>query len=323
MMLKDGFGRIINYMRVSVTDSCNLRCGYCSPDGASGTGAALTSSEIVLVCAQAAALGIDRFRLTGGEPLLRTDLPALIAELKRTEGIRQVALTTNGVLLKPRLKGLLDAGLDGVNISLDTLDRGRYRAITGVDALDRVLEGIHAATGCLPVRINCVIQRGVNEDAPTHLVELARKLPVDVRFIELMPIGIAKRLEGVSNDEILAMIEARFGPTTPDDAPVGSGPAVYRRIAGFQGRIGLISAVHGKFCDRCNRLRLTANGYLKPCLCYQDAIPLLPILRSRAPDTDERIRTAIRRAVAFKPRSHCFEAVADVTEHRRMSQIGG
>ena len=294
-MLKDSFGRTIDYMRISVTDRCNLRCGYCMPHGIKQKPMAeiLRYEEIAFICAQAAGLGIDRFRITGGEPLVRKNCETLVSMLKRIPGVRQVALTTNGVLLAEQLDALLEAGIDAVNISLDTTDREQYKAITGMDELDRVLASIRLAAGKLPVKINCVVQRGVNEDAPVHLATLARDLPADVRFIELMPIGMAKNLQTVPNAETLA------------------------------GRIGFISAVHGKFCATCNRLRLTSTGELKPCLCYGDVIPLREILRDGEGRKEERIREKIMEAVQSKPMAHCFEHRENITENREMVRIGG
>ena len=183
-MLTDRYGRTISYMRISVTDRCNLRCRYCMPDGIERIPMSdlLTYEEIVFVCRQAADLGIGSFRITGGEPLVRKGCVRLVSMLKETPGVRRVTMTTNGVLLGEHLNGLLDAGLDAVNISLDTLDRGQYKAITGMDELDRVLASIRRAAGKLPVRINCVICREINDDAPGELATLARDLPVDVRF---------------------------------------------------------------------------------------------------------------------------------------------
>ncbi len=324
-VLKDRFGRTINYMRISVTDRCNLRCRYCMPEGIERLPMEeiLTYEEIVFVCARAADLGINQFRITGGEPLVRKGCAALVSMLKGIPGIRRVAMTTNGVLLQEHLEELLEAGLDAVNISLDSMDRDQYRAITGMDELEQVLASVRLAAGKLPVKINCVVQRGVNEDAPVNLAALARDLPVDVRFIELMPIGAGKDLTPVPNASVLAMLEERYGRTAEDPASFGSGPAVYRRPEGFAGRIGFISAMHGKFCNRCNRLRLTSTGELKPCLCYADTVPLREILRGNEMDKEERIRGKIREAAALKPQAHCFETRNDVTEHRRMSQIGG
>lgn len=324
-MLKDSFGRVIDYMRISVTDRCNLRCRYCMPDGLERKPMAeiLRYEEIAFVCAQAAALGIDQFRITGGEPLVRKDCPALVAMLKKTPGVRQVCLTTNGVLLADHLDALLDAGLDAVNISLDATDREQYRRITGMDEAERVLASICLAAGKLPVKINCVVQEGINEDAPVLLARLAKDMPVDVRFIELMPIGAADSLRMVPNAEVLRRLEEAYGRTVPDPERRGNGPAVYRRMDGFAGRIGFISAVDEKFCDTCNRLRLTSTGELKPCLCYSDAVPLRDILRDQEAGKEERIREKIREAVRIKPRAHCFENRDGITEKREMNQIGG
>ena len=324
-VLKDRFDRTINYMRISVTDRCNLRCRYCMPEGIERVpmGEILTYEEIAFVCAQAAALGIGRYRVTGGEPLVRKDCAALIAMMKKTPGVRQVALTTNGILLADHLDELLEAGIDAVNVSLDTLDREQYKAITGRDGLEQALASVRLAAGKLPVRINCVVQRGLNEDAPAQLAALARELPVDVRFIELMPLGAARDLQTVPNAEVLRALEERYGESREDPEARGSGPAIYRRLEGFSGRIGFISAVHGKFCGTCNRLRLTSTGELKPCLCYGDVIPLREILRDGEGEKEERIREKIREAVRNKPAAHCFENRTEVTEHRKMSQIGG
>ena len=324
-VLKDRFGRTINYMRISVTDRCNLRCRYCMPEGIERLPMEeiLTYEEIAFVCARAADLGINQFRITGGEPLVRKGCAALVSMLKGIPGIRRVAMTTNGVLLQEHLEELLEAGLDAVNISLDSMDRDQYRAITGMDELEQVLASVRLAAGKLPVKINCVVQRGVNENAPVSLAELARDLPLDVRFIELMPIGAGRNLTPVPNASVLALLEERYGRTEEDPVSFGSGPAVYRRPEGFAGRIGFISAMHGKFCNGCNRLRLTSTGELKPCLCYADTVPLREILRGNEMDKEERIRGKIREAAALKPQAHCFETRDDVTEHRRMSEIGG
>ena len=324
-MLKDSIGRTIDYLRISVTDRCNLRCGYCMPHGIEQKPMAeiLRYEEIAFICEQAAALGIGRFRITGGEPLVRKHCETLVAMLKGIPGVRQAALTTNGVLLAEKLDALLEAGLDAVNISLDSTDREQYKAITGADELDRVLASVRLAAGKLPVKINCVVQRGVNEDAPVKLAALARELPVDVRFIELMPLGAAKGLQTVPNTETLRLIEEIYGRTAPDHGARGNGPAAYRRLDGFTGRIGFISAVHGKFCGTCNRLRLTSTGELKPCLCYGDVIPLREILRDGEGGKADRVRERIMEAVRSKPTAHCFEHREDITEHREMVSIGG
>ncbi len=324
-MLKDRFGRVINYMRISVTDRCNLRCRYCMPEGIEWIPMEqiLRYEEIAFICAQAAGLGIDRLKITGGEPLVRKDCAVLVSMLKKIPGIRQVTLTTNGVLLSDQLEGLLEAGLDAVNISLDTTDREAYREMTGTDALEQVMASIRKAAGRLPVKINCVAQQGGYENEPVRLAVLARDLPVDVRFIELMPVGAGRNLRSLPNPQVLRMIEEAYGRTAEDPESRGNGPAVYRRLEGFMGRIGFISAMHGKFCGECNRLRLTSTGELKPCLCYADSVGLREILRDNRAGKEERVREKIREAVRMKPRAHCFENPEDITENRRMAEIGG
>ena len=254
---------------------------------------------------------------------MRKGCANLVAMLKAVPGVRRVTMTTNGVLLGEHLGELLEAGLDAVNVSLDTLNREQYKAITGMDELDRVLASVRLAAGKLPVKINCVIYRGINDDAPAEIAALAGDPAVDVRFIELMPVGAGKGLETVPNARVLSMIEERYGKTAEDPEPRGDGPAVYRRLDGFAGRIGFISALNGKFCGQCNRLRLTSVGALKPCLCYADSVDLREILRDGAGGREARIRDAFREAVRIKPEGHCFEDRERVTEDRRMNAIGG
>ena len=324
-MIQDTFGRTINYMRISITDRCNLRCRYCMPGGIDclPMGELLTCGEIGAVCAQAAALGIDRFKITGGEPLVRNDCSRLISVIRKTPGVSQVTMTTNGVLLGEYLDELLEAGLDAVSISLDTLDPESFASITGRDELERVLKSIRMAAGRLPVKINCVIQSGVNEDTPVQIVRFAKELPVDVRFIEMMPIGSGRDYRTIPNQVIKEQLEKVYGKASLDERVHGNGPAVYCNLPGFTGSVGFISAVHGKFCAGCNRIRLTSTGDLKPCLCFADAIPLKPVLRNGGPDRDGRIRALIRQAVLAKPGMHCFEVREKITEERKMAQIGG
>ena len=322
--MRDQFGRTIDYMRVSVTDRCNLRCRYCMPDGVELVPMRdiLTYEEIAEVCAAASKLGIRKLKITGGEPLVRRGCPELIAILKALPGIEQVTMTTNGVLLEEHLPALLDAGLDAVNISLDTLDRARYQSITGRDSLPAVLASIDAVLAVgLRTKINVVLQRGVNDDEWLSLASLAEDRPLDVRFIEMMPIGSGREIVGVSNRTLRAELEKRFPGVAEDDAVHGNGPAVYVRVPGWRGSVGFISAIHGKFCHACNRVRLTARGRLKPCLCYGETTDLLPLLRSGA-DRD-RLAEAMERAIFRKPREHCFEEPEQITETARMASIGG
>ena len=310
-------------MRISVTDRCNLRCRYCMPEGIvlSPARELLTFEEIELVSQAAAELGIRRFKITGGEPLVRRGCPKLIGRLRRIPKVEQVTLTTNGVLLGDFLDELLENGLDGVNISLDTLNADLYQQITGFDELERVRKGIYKAVESgLRVKINTVLQRGVNDSEWEAFTGFAREIPVDVRFIELMPIGFGEKQKGVNGNEILSLLRKKYPQMEKDDRIHGNGPAVYYRIPGFEGCVGFICAVHRKFCASCNRIRLTAKGELKPCLCYGDCVDLRRVVREGA---YQEIKGAIWEAVIRKPKMHCFETEEGVTECRRMVEIGG
>lgn len=321
----DGQGRAIRYLRVSVTDRCNLRCRYCMPE--SGVdwvphGQVLTYEQIAQLVGLCAGLGVEKVRLTGGEPLVRRGLSALVRMVKETPGIRQVCLTTNGVLLPEQLPALLEAGLDGVNLSLDTLDRGQYAALTRRDELPRALAGLEAALAVpvLTVKLNCV-PLADNEDQWVPLAALARDRDLAVRFIELMPIGLGRGLPGRSEAQVLAKLEAAFGPLRPLEAPPG-GPARYGTFPGFRGRVGFISAMTHPFCAACDRVRLTASGFLKTCLQYQTGVDLRALLEAGAGDS--ALRAAILEAVRQKPACHHFGgAPAPGDEGHTMNQIGG
>ena len=324
----DQFGRTIDYMRVSITDRCNLRCRYCMPDGISlvSMKEILTYEEIVETCAAAVRLDIRNFKITGGEPLSRLGCADLIASLKKVPGVKQVTMTTNGVLLKKYLPELLTAGLDAVNISLDTLVPAKYEMITGKDRLSEVLDSIDAALNAgLRTKINAVLQQGVNDDEWFRLASLAEDKALDVRFIEMMPIGYGKKVTGISNDTLRARFSASFPEIENDSSVHGNGPAEYVRIPGWMGSIGFISAIHGKFCSSCNRVRLTSRGRLKPCLCYGETIDLLPVLRAgtAAAERQEALTAALREGIFRKPGQHCFENPDMVTETARMAGIGG
>lgn len=329
--MKDSFGREIDYIRISITDRCNLRCSYCMPKKGIELAPSkdiLTFEEIVQICHGAAELGIRKFKITGGEPLVRPDCPQLVGMIKRLPGVRQVTLTTNGVLLDQYLDRLLENGLDAVNVSLDTLNKKVYRQITGFDKLLAVKTSISkAAEKGLRVKINSVLQKGINDREWMSLAELAKEMPADVRFIEMMPIGLGKKYEGVPGKAVLLNLKKKYPGIRPDDTFHGNGPAEYYRIPGFAGSIGFISAVHGQFCESCNRIRLTAKGELKPCLCYETSVDTKKILRSLVyvnhEEKMDRLKDMIRQAVRQKPERHCFEAEDQITEGRQMVQIGG
>ena len=348
-------------MRISVTDRCNLRCVYCMPrstgrmcDTCGFGDDALTDDEIVRIVQAAAGIGIKHIRLTGGEPLLRPGLAGLVSRLVSVAGIESVDLTTNGILLADYAGELVHAGLRGVNVSLDTTDEDIFSKITGTAYKpETVIDGIDAALAAgLKVKINSVLT-DVNRDCWPDLIGLVKERNSDIRFIELMPIGNGRDHTGVSNPELKKWITGRYGKLKESgcehssentgmngitgkassntggssntgkspDISHGNGPAQYYRLPGYRGCIGFISAIHGKFCDSCNRIRLTSAGILKSCLCYDSDIDLRRILRNSA-DTDE-IAAVIAEAIRNKPKAHCFESPEMIPEHRSMSQIGG
>ncbi len=325
-VMRDDLGRVIDYLRISVTDKCNLRCQYCMPqEGVRRLSheAVLTLEEIARVCRVMASLGIRKVRVTGGEPLVRKNIVKLIADIRDLPGIGEIAMTTNGVCLAPVAEELRRAGLDRVNISLDTLRPERYARITGRDALKEVLCGLEAALSSgMAVRVNCVPCREFNEEDLEEVAGLSESRPVDVRFIELMPIGCGARFQGIPSGEILGRLTARFGEPKELPSGRGDGPAQYYRFPGLLGRIGVISPISHKFCDRCNRVRLTAEGRLKLCLQYDYGMDLRELLRE--PDvSDERIRQRIAEAVRQKPGEHHFEGPGEDADGRKMYQIGG
>lgn len=321
----DRFGRGIEYLRVSITDRCNLRCVYCMPEeGVKSLPHAeiLTFEEIGRVVRAASRLGIRAVRLTGGEPMARRGCLDLVETIAHIEGIERVAMTTNGLLLKGRMAEARARGLHSINVSLDTLVPETYRRLTrGGDVRD-VLEAIdEALSQGLQVKINAVPVRGFNDRELTRLAELSRARPVDVRFIELMPVGCGASFEPVPTDRVRRMMEEAFGPLTPDDQKRGFGPARYARPDGFMGALGFIGAVSHEFCDRCNRIRLTADGRLKLCLNHQSGVDLKALLRSGADDA--ALTDAIGDAIERKPLRHNFGEDIDDRERRGMNEIGG
>lgn len=321
--MKDTFDRTIDYMRVSITDRCNLRCEYCMPDGVKlcSHQEILTYDEILSVCKEAVSLGIVKFKITGGEPLVRKECASLIKKIYEIPGVEQVTLTTNGVLLKNQLTELKEAGLRYINISLDTLDREKYLKITGFDKNNQVLESIKAALDAgMKVKINAVMHdKGYQKDFK-ELVGLAKDAPLDVRFIEMMPIGYGADAYLVSNETLMKELEDMYKGVEPDDTVKGNGPAVYYKIPGFKGSIGFISAIHGKFCRDCNRIRLTSLGEIKSCLCFDNGINLKEAIKNK--DSKE-INRLLRESINEKPEEHCFGDLENITERKNMIQIGG
>lgn len=321
----DRYGRVINYLRISVTDRCNLRCCYCMPEGVQDVGMKniLTFEEIWEIVRTGVSLGITHIRITGGEPLMRKGCGDLIRGIREIPGVETITMTTNGVLLENYGKQLKEAGVDGVNISLDTLDPEEFYKITGKRELQEVLAGIRAAkTAGLPVKLNAVNRKELD---PIPLVRYAQEENLPLRFIEMMPVGYGKKYVGRSNEELRETLEAVCGKaecmTNREElSRMGSGPAVYYQFSDLKVPVGFISAIHGKFCDTCNRVRLTAEGYLKLCLCYDEGEDLRRVLRE---GEKENLRTIMEQTIFRKPAAHCFEHPAEMTETHEMVKIGG
>ena len=281
--MRDGNGRKIDYIRISVTDRCNLRCRYCMPEEGIDLMRhedILTYQEILKIAETGARLGIRRVKVTGGEPLVRKGVSQLIRELNAIEGMEDVTLTTNGLLLGDMAPELAEAGLSSVNVSLDTLDPERFSRITRRDRFADVMKGIESAVRSgLKVKINCAVMEHLSREDVLAFAEYSVKSGIPVRFIEMMPIGYGKQFKTIDHQTLLSHMKEAYPDLEEDHGIHGFGPAVYYRIPGWKGSIGLISAIHGKFCSSCNRVRLTAQGYLKPCLCYEDGVDLRAILR--------------------------------------------
>lgn len=286
----------------------------------------LSLDEIYEVVFAASECGITKYKITGGEPLIRDGIVDFIKKLHKLENIKDITMTTNGFYLKNLAKELKQAGLSSVNISLDTLNKEKFKKIAGVDALNDVLSGIKEAINAgISTKINTVIQKGVNDDELFDIIELARNDKLNIRFIEMMPIGHGKESTGVSNVEILERIKERYN-FAEDNKKHGNGPAKYIKIEGFNGSIGFISAIHGKFCDNCNRIRFTSTGKLKPCLCYESNIDVKDILKNTEIGSDKKhsiLKEKIRECIAGKPEAHAFEDLSKISEMKDMVEIGG
>ncbi len=318
----DNQGRNIEYIRISVTDRCNLRCKYCMPKDIEMVPMEdiLSYEEIIRVAKSCCALGINNFRLTGGEPLVRKGSVELVKKLKSIPGCKSVSMTTNGVLLSRYAKDLKESGLDSVNVSLDTIDREIFKSLTNKDNLNEVLWGIDAAlANDLKVKINAVSREDLDW---RMLLQKTDDLGVRIRFIEMMPIGFGTKFPGKSNVDLLKEMESTFGPSYINDRKFGNGPAVYYSFRNHRSPVGFISAMHGKFCNMCNRVRLTSEGKLKLCLSYTDGTDLRAVLRDEN-STDEKLTETIKEAILRKPAEHSFEKLSDVTEHSPMISIGG
>ncbi len=327
--LIDRFGRVHNNLRISVTDRCNIRCFYCMPaDNVEFMPRAelLTFEEIERVVRIGTSVGIDRVRLTGGEPLVRRDLHLLIAKLAAIPGIIDIGLTTNGVLLAEQAQQLKDAGLQRLNISLDALDPEVFKRVTRRDSYDKVIEGIAAArvAGFSPIKLNAVSVKGMTEDQIIPFAQLARETDTEVRFIEFMPLDADsqwQRDKVLFASEIVARIEAEFGPLHPVASSNPNAPANDFEFSDGKGRIGMIASVSQPFCSTCNRFRVTADGKLRNCLFSHEETDIRDLLRHDG--SDEDIATAMLNCIAAKGRGHEISSADFVQPDRPMYSIGG
>jgi GTP 3',8-cyclase len=328
-MLIDAFGRVHRNLRISVTDRCNIRCFYCMPNEQvkfRPRGELLTFEEIERFVRVVARLGVQRVRLTGGEPLVRAEVVTLVAALARVPGIVDLAMTTNGLLLADFAEALKRAGLRRLNISLDSLSDETFRLITRRDGLDRVLDGIFLAQrlGFEKIRLNAVVIRGVNEDEVLALAEFARKHDLEVRFLEFMPLDADHQWQDgrvVSGAAVRARLESVFGPLQPAERPDPSQPAVDYLLPGGRGRIGLISPVSQPFCRDCNRLRITAEGQVRNCLFSTVEWDARKIMRQGG--SDDELADLVRACIQAKQPGHGIDSPEFTRPQRAMYQIGG
>ncbi|MDR1677394.1 MAG: GTP 3',8-cyclase MoaA [Deltaproteobacteria bacterium] len=315
----DSYGRNINYARISITGRCNLRCIYCYGPDAMDPGPPMDFDDILRLVRILAQLGITKLKITGGEPTLRPDLVKIVKAFKDTPGISNVTLTTNGLLLEDLARPLAEAGLNSVNISIDSLDPEKYCYLCGSDSLSKVLNGLKAAyLSSLPsIKVNCVPQVQTQNEDLLALADIARHHEIHIRFIELMPIGPGASLERpISNKDLLKLFEDNLGELIPTSLSYGNGPASYYQVKGFKGLIGFIAAMGSCFCARCNRIRVTSDGFLKTCL-HMDQGLLLPLKDEKA------LKQVITEAIKQKPKSHLFNSSTISPDLRTMNRIGG
>jgi cyclic pyranopterin phosphate synthase len=325
--LLDTFGRVHNNLRISVTDRCNLRCTYCMPEDVvfMDRSELLSFEEITRFVEVAVPLGIDKIRLTGGEPLMRRDLPRLVRMLSKVKGIRDIGLTTNGILLADQVQAFYDAGLRRINVSLDTLDPEKFRLLARRDGLEKVLDSILAArrAGFQPVKVNAVSIRGITETEVVPLARFARAHGLELRFIEYMPIGADRweRDKVYFAHEILEQLEREVAPLVPVEDYDPRAPAMEFRYTDGGGRVGIIASISRPFCASCNRIRLTADGKLRNCLFALDEIDIKHLLREGTPA--EALAEAIRGNVRTKWEGHEINTARFIKPVRTMHAIGG
>ncbi|WP_047384738.1 MULTISPECIES: GTP 3',8-cyclase MoaA [unclassified Cetobacterium] len=324
----DRSNRRINYLRLSITDNCNLRCQYClpeNPNSFSKSSTLLSSDDIQKIVEAFSLIGIKKIRITGGEPLVRKDFPEILKKINKIQGIEKIAITTNGFNLLENLNEFEENGLNRINISLDSLNKKKYSEITRGGDFDKVFETIKKISemNFERVRLNVVIMKGINDDEILDFVNLTRNLNIGVRFIELMPIGEGKKFTSMKNSEIISFIKQTYELLVNSNEST-DGPATYYKIPNFLGEIGFISPLSNRFCDKCNRIRVTSSGFLKLCLHYNEGIDLLQYLRKNISikELAEIIEAAI---YSKKPKEHKMNSLETVEniETKGMNEIGG
>lgn len=316
--MKDEFNRIIDYARISVTDKCNYRCTYCMPELDNNKADLMSDEQILDIISALAKNGVKYIKITGGEPLVRVGIFDLIKNIKKIDGIKQVTITTNGALLDKYFENL--QLLDGINVSIDAIDQELFKNITGFYGSEKIINNIikMSANGIENIKINCVLIKGMNENEYVKIANLTKNLDICVKFIEMMPIGHGKDFEHFSLEDLKEKLSKEMGKLTLLDEKYGNGPAEYYKIDGFKGKIGLIGAVSHKFCENCNRIRITSDGFLKTCLQYESGTDLKQYLNS------DKMADIIKKAVYNKQECHEFDQKSIINnENRLMSQIGG
>ena len=327
--MSDGFGRQITYIRVSVTDRCNIRCVYCMPEEGMPwipKESFLTFEELATILGVMGEMGLEKVRVTGGEPLLRRGLPEFVKMIHNVPSVKQIALSTNAILFEEQGAALVEAGLNQINISLDTFQKEKFARISRRDYHDKVMQGIAKAEelGINPLKVNCTVLKGYNDDEILDFAHITRERPWHVRFIEFMPLEGSRDLQKntyISNQEILDRImeDGKLQPVNPFD---NGGPAVYYQYPGAPGTVGFIDPLSHNFCARCNRMRLTAQGGLRPCLFSDIEVPLGGALREGA--SQQELRDLIHQALGVKPERHYLvEKGADASQLIALSQVGG
>ncbi|MDO5714984.1 MAG: GTP 3',8-cyclase MoaA [Tissierellia bacterium] len=321
--MRDQHNRKIDYLRISVTDRCNLRCQYCMPEEGIQLlkhKEVLSYEDILKIVHLFVQLGITKIKITGGEPLVRKNIFSLVRKLKEIPEIETVTMTTNGILLKNHLEEVVSSGLDGLNISLDTLDEKKYATLTRGGQLHDVLKSLEYLldSNFKNIKINTVLIRGFNDDEILSLARLTQHNPIQLRFIELMPIGNGRNFHSYSQDEVKKLLQREFGTPRAVLKKLGNGPANYYHYPNFIGNIGFIDPMNHKFCQDCNRIRLSAQGYLKLCLQYSDGLDLRPFINGEKDEMEAR--NAIFQSIHRKPLENTFEK-EDISFY--MNEIGG